>query len=400
MVRPLDVVMFGFNDWHQWSEEGFCSRGGAHARELSTNPRIGRMLVVSAPSSAAMRLVRRLRHDESKPRVRVGLGGIRGLSKAAPRVFTLDHTRLLPLEARFEGFYRLNGMLHDAALRRRLRAAVAELGMQNCVLWVADPLMTKHIGRLDETLSVFDSVDDWTAHPQKRHIRRAVLDGYRIANSEADVIFAVSEPLTRKLARTRDRVYLQPNGVDFELFGSDPETPADIISLPRPVFGYVGVMQERLDVDAIALLARQNPGSSVVMIGPVLTPSHFRTLRSTGNVHFLGPRDHCLIPAYLRSFDVCIMPHVSDALTRSMNPLKVYEYLAAGRPVVATSLVGFEDTEDLVVSAPDAAAFAASAAEAAARDDGLASARRAYAEQHSWSKRVNAMLSIIERAMP
>ncbi len=401
MNRPIDIIMFGFNDWHQWAAQGFCTRSGAYARELARNDRVRCLLVVSASSSIAMRAVRRVKRDQSKPAPDSGVRGVRGLREAAPGVFVLDHTRVMPREEWFEPFYRTNGLLHDSTLRRRLKRAADVLGMSDHVLWVADPLMAKHMGQSGECLRVFDADDDWSAHPQLKYIRRAVRGGYEVARSKADIIFAVSEALAGDFGKSRDRVYWQPNGVDLRLFDTGTLPPSDIARLPRPVFGYVGVMQQRLDVDAIRLLALQNPGASVVLVGPEVTPGHFEPLRKLNNVHFLGRRDHALIPAYLKSFDVCIMPHVADALTRSMNPLKIYEYLAAGRPVVVTGLAGFEDAADLIVTAPSAGAFAVSAAEIAARgDDGLSGARREYASRHSWSSRVDEMLSIVEAAMP
>jgi teichuronic acid biosynthesis glycosyltransferase TuaH len=398
MSGPVDIVMFGFNDWRQWAAQGFCTRCGAYAKELADSPRVGRLLVVSAASSSTMRFIRRLRRDTSKPPVRRGFGGVVGLEQVAQNVFVLDHTRTLPWEGSVGVSYQLNGAMHDGGLHRRLSQATTALGMRDHVLWIADPLMAKHMGHTGEQLCVFDADDDWSAHPQLRYIRGSIRRGYEMAVARSDVFFTVSEGLAGQFGSRREDVFWQPNGVDVDLFAAENPAPVDVSRLPRPIFGYVGVMQGRLDVEAIELLARSTDGS-VVLIGPVLTPRHFDSVSKLPNVHFLGAREHATIPAYMKSFDVCVMPHVSDALTRSMNPLKIYEYMAAGRPAVASGLVGFEDAKGLVDMASDAREFAELAVRAALSSEASQSgdARRQYARSHSWTARVEEMLSIIDR---
>jgi glycosyltransferase involved in cell wall biosynthesis len=216
----------------------------------------------------------------------------------------------------------------------------------------------------------------------------------------ADVVFACSEHLAHTFSDARRGVHFEPNGVDLERFMAPTEVPADIAGLPRPIFGYVGVIQERLDVGAVARLAAENPDASVVLVGPVLAPRHLEPLRSCANVHVLGPRHHSLVPAYISAFDVCLVPHVTNALTISMNPLKVYEYLAAGRPVVASGLAGFEDADELIVRAEGPADFALRARAQLGRESSASSlARRTYASKHSWTERVEEMLAVVDDAL-
>jgi glycosyltransferase involved in cell wall biosynthesis len=267
--------------------------------------------------------------------------------------------------------------------------------MQPPVLWIANPLMAKHIGTLGECLSVFDAIDDWASHPQKRRMRRAILDGYDRVTRRADVIFCVSRELMNRLGAGRTGVHWMPNGVDAARFAKNGGIPSDISALPKPIVGYVGVLQERIDVGVVAALSREMSRASIVLVGPVVRPRHFAALSGLPNVHLVGERPHAEIPSYLHSFDVCILPHTDSPLTRSMNPLKAYEYLAAGKPTVASGLADFEAADGLIRKAICPADFVRAVREVADHDDGLAGARRRFAEQHSWNALVERMLAVI-----
>ncbi len=333
----MDVVMFGFNDWHQWQARGFRTRAGAIAKVLSEHRSIGHLLVVSTPHSLAVSLARTVRGGVSGAAdagVTLRSSALRGITD---KVAVLDHSRILPREASNETLFRVNGALHDRELRNAIHRSYDELGMRDVVLWVSDPLMSKHLGRLGESVSVFDAIDDWGAHPENHSMKRSISRGYELAAERADVIFTVSRSLQDRFG-DRPRVFWEPNGVDVSRFEGVHVVPGDVASLSGPVLGYVGVIQERLDVEGLLVLAKELPEASIVLVGPVSSEEHVRTLRSVANIHFLGERPASAIPSYVDAFDVCLVPHLDDELTRSMDPLKVYEYLAAGKPVVASGL--------------------------------------------------------------
>ena len=104
--------------------------------------------------------------------------------------------------------------------------------------------------------------------------------------------------------------------------------PVDIADLPKPVFGYIGVVDERIDYDLLAALADSTSGS-VAMIGPT-TKVDPATFPKRENLHWLGGRDYPLLPAYARAFDVCLMPFALNDATRFINPTKALEYMATG----------------------------------------------------------------------
>ena len=154
-----------------------------------------------------------------------------------------------------------------------------------------------------------------------------------------------------------------------------------MVALPRPIFGYIGVVDERLDYDLLAQLAAASAGS-VVMVGPS-TKVDPETFPDRGNLHWLGGRDYSELPAYAKAFDVCLMPFAMNEATRFINPTKALEYMATGKPIVSTPV---EDVvaqfSNIATIASEPASFIAACARVAARpprtciERGLARVRR------------------------
>jgi len=388
--------MFGFNDWHQWEQQGFRTRNAIIAKELAEHPDVGKMLVISTAKSIWINIYRVLKSGDLKNNIRQL--ALFDSSKASRKVYLLDHTRLCPREEAYGPYYRINGLLHDAYLVKTIRKLVEKLEMRNPLLWVSNPLMAKHIGRLGEKLSVFDAIDDWTLHPQKKLITKSTGRGYEIAAKKADIIFTVSNSLAKKLGQNRKDVYRISNGVNLELFQPRGyQVPPEMALLPRPIIGYVGALQERVNISILETIARKTPQSSLVLIGPLVSPNHFKNLEAYSNIHFLGEKPYEKIPGYLHFCDVCILPHTRNDFTMSMNPLKLYEYLAMGKPVVTTDIPGLEEFGSLIKRASSGDRFIQLINESVAKsENGLPERCKEFVSHRSWDKKVDTMLEIIE----
>lgn len=395
----MDIVMFGFNDWHQWSSEEFRTRCGALALRLGACADIDKLLVVSTPRSYfinGLRIARQWAGLSSDSRTAISPYRPH---RVGDKVWALDHTRLLPRDEAYEACYQANGAIHDRRLRASIRHACRELGMSNSILWVSDPLMAKHMGRLGERLSVFDAIDDWAVHPQKQSMIGSVRAGYARVRAQADVVFAVSQDLAAQLEGGKGVVSWQPNGVDASRFAEPRECPAQLRDLPRPVVGYVGTIQQRVDPQLIEASASAIPGGSVVLVGPVQTPDRFSHVDRLPNVHFVGACEASDVPAFVQHFDVCIVPHVDDAFTRSMDPLKIYEYLAAGKPVVAAGVARMDEPPGLVVRVGSAPEFAREVVRAVSSAASRCDERVSFALERSWEARLDSMLGEVHRAL-
>ncbi|MHB1420562.1 MAG: glycosyltransferase [Bacillota bacterium] len=198
------------------------------------------------------------------------------------------------------------------------------------VLWISYPpfvtLVDQYYG---EQAVIFDCVDaaegefaDWAA-------------GLPQLLSRADLVFTASDHLYRKYSDVRPHVYLCRNGVDCDHFAAPQPTPVEIAALPRPIIGYHGALASWVDWELIAGLADSHQHYSLVIIGP---PYMMTDFPQRPNIHYLGYKPYEQLPAYLQSFDVGLIPFRLTDMTRASCPIKMYEYLAAGLPVVSTCL--------------------------------------------------------------
>jgi len=210
---------------------------------------------------------------------------------------------------------------------------------ENAVQWFYDPMaVTAFAGHLGEVATVYDCMDELSQFrdaPAELATREATL------LSRADVVFAGGRKLHEAKSRHHPNCHFYGCGVDLEHFGRarNPETvvPPDLSHLPKPVLGYFGVVDERLDYDLIASLADANPRGSVVMIGPVIKVEE-RSLPRRRNLHWLGGRDYSQLPAYCKGFSICLMPFALNAATEFINPTKALEYMATGKMIVSSAV--------------------------------------------------------------
>ena len=225
----------------------------------------------------------------------------------------------------------------------------------------ANPIWNPVVTRVGAARTAFDAVDDWRGHPVAERAGARIGEGYRAAGS-----FDARTANSARLAdRLRDDFDLDctvvPNGVDLEAFRS--AAPADLPSLPPVPFAvYVGVVQERVDLDLLCAAA-QGSGVPVVVAGPA-DPAAVHQLEGAGAI-VLGPVDHAAVPGLLRRAAVGLVPHHVNEFTTSMDPMKLLEYLAAGLPVVTTPLPGAHDLSRRVLVADGVPEFVAAVREAA-----------------------------------
>ena len=221
---------------------------------------------------------------------------------------------------------------------------------------------------------------EWVEHRQAELIRAA------------DVVTAVSEPLVADCRALDVDALLIPNGCDVAAYESAaPEPPADARpAAPRVVFA--GAWNERVDIPLFEQVAARLPAASIVLIGAVNAPAPLGA-----NVHVLGPIAHDALPAHLQAADVGLIPYRHGPFNDASCPLKLYEYLAAGLPVVASTVdvAPLGDT-DLVHRHDDADGFADAVAVCVRRD--VRARCIALAADHSWDARADALLGALDAA--
>jgi glycosyltransferase involved in cell wall biosynthesis len=281
-------------------------------------------------------------------------------------------------------------MLIVPLILRRLKG----IDRDELVLWVSISNLSLPLYRLlRPRLTCYHRVDDFGAmEPSLMSLEDSL-------EKIADIIFVVSPNLQKQhQARGREAILL-PNAANLTLFAKalHGETcpPSDLESIPHPRIGFVGWVNPKwIDVDLIMQVACLHPEWSIVLIGGV--SRHVPPFPS--NVFLLGKRPYHLLPHYLKGLDVCLVPFKNNAITHGASPLKLYEYLAAGRAVVSTPVPDLSAFEGVVWCAEDAPSFIRAIEEAlAVAHDPQEQRRRVEAvAPHSWEARAQTVIQHLE----
>jgi glycosyltransferase involved in cell wall biosynthesis len=182
-----------------------------------------------------------------------------------------------------------------------------------------------------------------------------------------DLVIASSRALQESRARSNPNTVYLPNCADYKHFARATDAslpvPDDLSRIPRPRLGYIGGVNNLIDMDLLFLLATQRPDCSIVLVGEERGTREFRSsaayrqVKQHANVHFLGHRPYDTLPGYLRGFDVCLMPFRLNAWMQASSPNKTYQYLAAGKPIISTNFPEVREAGSVVFIAPDHARF-------------------------------------------
>jgi glycosyltransferase involved in cell wall biosynthesis len=233
---------------------------------------------------------------------------------------------------------KLASRLNRWILRATLALLRRKLNMRKFQLWTFLPTSVQYVGQLGESLVVYYCTDEWSQF--------SYLDGQKMAAMErrlcerADIVFATARSLVESKRAFNAETHLASHGVDHAHFATalSPATrvASDILALPKPVIGFIGLIQDWVDQDLIAYVAERHPEWSFVLVGKAIVD--VSRLARLPNVHLLGRRPYADLPAYCKGFTAGIIPFVLNELTRHVNPIKLREYLSAGVPVVTTPL--------------------------------------------------------------
>jgi glycosyltransferase involved in cell wall biosynthesis len=397
MMTGKDIVCVGFADWDTdlWTNQHHLMSRLARDNRVLFVESLGLRRPQLAGRDLA-RIARRLRRGVAPPRE------VDRVHVLSPLVLPLHGNALARA---------LNARLLPALVSRAAR----RLGMRRPILWAYVPQAEVLLDALDPSLVVYHCVDDIAAQAgidaasfraaERRFVARADL-----VLASAPALAARMRELVRETAavdRRNATVLEAPNVADTALFAT-ALTPGQVdtalAALPRPRIVFTGaIVTTKLDLALLAELARARPQWSFALVGPV-GPGDPRTdvsaLRGEPNVHLLGARSYAELPAVLRGADAGLIPYARNELTESIFPMKVYEYLAAGLPVVATPLPALAEVAE-VRTAADAEGITALLEEALADDAPerrVERSRRAAA--HSWERRLEEIAAAVAQPAP
>jgi glycosyltransferase involved in cell wall biosynthesis len=294
-----------------------------------------------------------------------------------------------------------------AVVRELVRAEMASGGalageFERPIQWFYTPMPAPAmIGAFDERAVVYDCMDELSKF---RFAPTALVDRERLLLASASVVFTGGHRLSQSKRKLHDNVHFFGCGVDVEHFAQARDrtlaVPEAIASLGKPVMGYYGVIDERIDYELLAKLSAAFPDVALVMIGPVVKVDP-RELPQAPNIHWLGQRQYDELPAHLKGFDVCLMPFALNEATEFINPTKTLEYMAAAKPVVSTAISDvlhhFADAAEVGTSHDE---FIAAVGRALEKPDSERIARGlAMACNSTWERVVSSMMRIVREAM-
>lgn len=249
---------------------------------------------------------------------------------------------------------------------------------------------------------VYDCIDDFSAFSGVSDVT-ATLESERYMTEQSSLVIAASKTLCERLSKINSSCFYIPNGADFEHFNTATrikKVPDEIAGLRHPIIGYIGAVFDWVNIELICRLAEVHPDYSILLVGPV--NFGLNKLRKYSNIVMVGTKQYNVLPQYLACMDVCLIPFMINKLTLSSNPIKLYEYLAAGKPVVSTALPEIRNNaSDIVYIGESDGDFIKKVEEAVKEvkrnESEVEKSRRiSFAKDNSWDRRVETIEKLFE----
>ncbi len=289
--------------------------------------------------------------------------------------------------------------LNTRSIAGQIRSAVRTARLDRFVFVTETPLAVDMLGMLGESAAVYFCLDDYDVLPG---VEPGLLVPFeRRMVTRVDAVAATARTLLETRTPPSGLALHLPQGVNYEHFANPRAIPVELRELPRPLIGFAGGVGPVLDWPLLRSLALAMPNASVVLVG--MQQEEFSIPDLPPNVHILGPRPYVDLPAYVQAFDVALIPYVLNQHTLSVDPLKLLEYLASGRPVVSTPLLEVHKYAEHVAIAASSDAFISAVRALADRrgtaDSSDAKRRQEFAATHTWQERASTFLSFVARAV-
>ena len=284
-----------------------------------------------------------------------------------------------------------------ASMIAAIRELRGDFGISEAVVLIQLPFWRQVAIRLraDCGVVVYDCMDEWDTFPDMGAFN--IAEERRLVR-ETDVLVVSGRTLLEKYAAMGLQPVLARNGVDFEFYSQSHPAAGDF-QPPKPVIGYFGAIADWMDLDLVRSAALARPQYSFVLVGQVFRDDIAKI--DLPNVHLAGSKPYAEIPSYLECFDVCVIPFVLNAVTRATDPVKLYEYLSRGKPVVATAMAELEACAGLIYISRDTADYVKQLDRAVLENDPALRQRRIdYAAANTWERRYGTMDTAIRGAFP
>ncbi len=404
-MKQIEIISFNMSSFQEW-ERGTVNRNRHLLYQFLDQPEVKRIVAIDFLPFSFKRVLRNFFQNI--------VFGPKG-----EKVYCDLISRGIKVSDKFYVFSTVNSFWAPGKIMKKVDKFLKKIDLKyplnsetKKVGWSCFPMFVDYLKedcpiKLD--LTIFDAVDNWIEHPSFKKYQTILKNNYQIIAEKSDLIFTVSDNLIdffKSLGR-KENLYWISNGVEVSHFKKESsDLPKDLEKVSKPIVGYLGIIQQRIDVDLLEYLANHNPEKSFVLIGP-LWPVYFRRLRRLAveikklqkykNIYFLGHKKYQETPFYLNHFSVAISPHKLDKFIKSTNSLKALEYLASGLPVVTTPTSGAENLSHLVKIAQDYEDFNKKLNQALEEDNPEArQQRKEKIKEYDWGIKMEKIIKLIK----
>lgn len=285
-----------------------------------------------------------------------------------------------------------------------IKQVIKKLRLNGYILWLYSPEYVDFTKWLKADLVIYDCVDEYAAQPYYQKQFKGLKGDELELLRRAHCVFTSAPYLYDNKKLFNQNTYFLPNAADFAHFNrgeDDISIPEDIKNISKPIIGFIGAIDRyKLDFDMVLYLSRKRPVWSFVLIGEFGVAEKVgdaSVLIERENIYLLGKKDYKILPNYIKAFDVAIIPYVENEYTQGCFPIKFFEYLATGKPVVVSGLPALKKYKDIIGYAENKEEFLR-LIEKSLREDPLEIKKKRIniAERNTWEKKVERQRQIIE----
>jgi glycosyltransferase involved in cell wall biosynthesis/uncharacterized SAM-binding protein YcdF (DUF218 family) len=393
LLQHQDIICFSSIDWD------FIWQG--HQEIMSTLAKNGNRVLFVENTGIRRATVKDL--PRLRSRIKNWWRGVKGIRKETENLYILSPL-LLPFP-----YSRAMTIINKWFLLRILNRWIRSMGFGDPIIWtfLPTPLVLSTVEDLPCRMLLYYCIDSFA---ESSRMAQKVTKYEEKMLRAADLVFVTSRQLMETCAKHNLNVHMFPFAVNIERFarvrdGLDPSPmPDDLQGLEGPIIGYVGGIHKWVDMAHVEATAKANPQANVVMVGPIQVAEE--SLPRLPNIHWLGQKPHEMVPHYVNGFDVALIPYRLVEYTRNVYPTKLNEYLAIGKPVVATPLPEIERFNEafngVVALAETPDEFGQKVADAlrgTGENSEVRLNRIAAAEENTWSKTILSMSTLIRKVL-
>lgn len=299
---------------------------------------------------------------------------------------------VLPGMGRFHFINKINYQL----ILYHVKKIITKLEFKDHLLWIYPPRASFFYGKTGEKLRVFDCIQYWPESSEPEEIKNKVPEILR----QSDIVFAPDHHIADYCRKFNDTAVLVPHGADSSFLKKREETLCEVSSLSHPVIGISASLSSSwIDFSLISEIAEKKPDWSIVLAGPLISGENIDFLLQKKNVCYLGCLKHPSLVRAISGFDICLIPYKDISALKGILPLKFFDYIASGKPVISTLPLEFPEYAEFVKVAKTADLIISEAETEIRKDSDFHKQRRIEsARKSTWNQRVSSMLSFISKA--